>query len=148
MVKDYAEQILQSVKIVVDNCIQNIPNTKIENCLIVNDKDKKNGHYTVNNGSTKYEAYTDKGTYKVDDYVRVSIPNGDYSGEKYIEGLAVKDQNINPITFVSPMETMLDMTDNILPPWERTIGLRANDPTQDQICLWSADFTQAEYRKF
>ena len=148
MVKDYAEQILQSVKIVVDNCMQNIPSTKIENCLIVNDKDKKNGHYTVNNGSTKYEAYTDKGTYKVDDYVRVSIPNGDYSGEKYIEGLAVKDQNINPITFVSPMETMLDMTDNIIPTWERTIGLRANDPTQDQICLWSADFTQAEYRKF
>jgi hypothetical protein len=81
MVKDYAESILQAVDIVVGKRLNDMAIPKEENCTIVSDKDKKNGCYEVSNGSTRYNAYVEKpdDEYKVNDYVRVSIPNGDYS---------------------------------------------------------------------
>jgi hypothetical protein len=40
---------------------------------------------------------------------------------------------------------MLDMTDNIID-GEITHGLRANDKSQSEYCLWTANCTQANYR--
>ena len=81
MVKDYAEQILQAVDIVVGKRLNDMVIPKEENCTIISDADKKNGCYEVSNGSTRYNAYVEKpgDEYKVNDCVRVSIPNGDYS---------------------------------------------------------------------
>ena len=148
MVKDYAEQILQAVEIVVGKCLNDISYDKTEICTIVGDSDKKNGRYTVSNGSARYDAFVNTSgnaeavpEYKINDSVRVSVPNGDYSQKKYIEGLNVTDNNTSPITYVSPLDTMLDMTDNIISEnrKEKIYGLRANDKNQSEICLWSAD---------
>lgn len=91
MVKDYAEQILQAVDIVVGKRLNDIAFDRTDICTIVGDSDKKNGRYSVSNGSTKYDAFVDTShnadaipEYKIDDIVRVSIPNGDYSQKKYI----------------------------------------------------------------
>mgnify|MGYP006923198230 CR=1 FL=1 len=91
MVKDYAEDILQSIEIVVGKCLNDIAYDKTEICTIISDKDKKNGRYTVTNGSAKFDAFVDTShnpdaipEYKLEDSVRVSIPNGDYSQKKYI----------------------------------------------------------------
>lgn len=148
MVKDYAESILQAVDIVVGKRLNDMAIPKEENCTIVSDKDKKNGCYEVSNGSTRYNAYVEKpdDEYKVNDYVRVSIPNGDYSQKKYIIGLGVVNNDICPITYVSPLDTVLDMTDNIISK-ANIRGLRANDENQQQWCLWSADCSQPAYRK-
>lgn len=148
MVKDYAESILQAVDIIVGKRLNDMVIPKEENCTIISDKDKKNGCYEVSNGSTRYNAYVEKPNdeYKVNDYVRVSIPNGDYSQKKYILGLGVVNNDICPITYVSPLDTVLDMTDNIIS-GENIRGLRANDENQQQWCLWSADCSQPAYRK-
>ena len=145
MVKDYAESILQSVEIVVGKCLNDVAFDKTEICTIVSDADQKNGRYTVTNGSVKYDAFvnTSSGTekppkYKVNDSVRVSVPNGDYSKKKYIEGLNVEDNDTCPITYVSPLDTVLDMTDNIISEG-KIRGLRANDINQKEWCIWSAD---------
>lgn len=152
MVKDYAEQILKSVEIVVGKCLNDIQYDKTEICIVLNDEDKKNGHYKVSNGSTKYDAFVDTShnanaipEYKVNDSVRVSIPNGDYSQKKYIQGLNITDNDTCPITYISPMDTLLDMTDNIISK-ENIRGLRANDENQSEWCIWSADCTQPDYR--
>jgi succinate dehydrogenase flavin-adding protein (antitoxin of CptAB toxin-antitoxin module) len=153
MVRDYAEDILQAVEIVVGKCLNDVAFDKTEICTIVSDVDKKNGHYTVTNGSARYDAYinTSNGAesvpeYKINDSVRVSVPNGNYSQKKYIIGLNITDNDSCPITYVSPLDTMLDMTDNIIS-GERVEGLRANDVNQSEWCLWSADCTQPDYRK-
>lgn len=152
MVKDYAEQILKSVEIVVGKCLNDVQYDKTEICVVLNDEDKKNGHYKVSNGSTKYDAFVDTShnanaipEYKVNDSVRVSIPNGDYSQKKYIQGLNITDNDTCPITYISPMDTLLDMTDNIISK-ENIRGLRANDENQSEWCIWSADCTQPDYR--
>lgn len=153
MVKDYAESILQAVEIVVGKCLNDVAFDKTEICTIISDTDKKNGRYTVTNGSAKYDAFvnTSNGAenvpeYKVNDSVRVSVPNGDYSQKKYIEGLNVVDNDACPITYVSPLDTVLDMTDNIIS-GEKIRGLRANDTNQSEWCIWSADCSQPDYRK-
>lgn len=152
MVKDYAEQILQAVDIVVGQRLNDIHFDKSENCTIVSDKDKKNGCYEVSNGSTRYNAYVevtgsnDVPDYKVNDTVQVRIPNGDFSQKKYIVCKCVIDNDTSPITYVSPLDTVLDMTDNIIS-GENIRGLRANDENQQQWCLWSADCSQPAYRK-
>ena len=85
MVKDYAEQILQAVDIVVGQRLNDVHFDKTENCTIISDKNKKNGCYEVSNGSTRYNAYVQvDGTdsipeYKVNDTVQVRIPNGDFT---------------------------------------------------------------------
>ena len=56
------------------------------------------------------------------------------------------DNDTSPITYVSPLDTVLDMTDNIIS-GEKIRGLRANDENQSQWCLWSADCSQPAYRK-
>lgn len=152
MVKDYAESILQSIDIVVGQRLNDIRFDRSENCTIVSDKDKKNGCYEVSNGSTKYNAYVEvtgsenMPDYKVNDTVQVRIPNGDFSQKKYIVCKCVIDNNTSPITYVSPLDTVLDMTDNIIS-GENIRGLRANDENQQQWCLWSADCSQPAYRK-
>jgi hypothetical protein len=147
MVKDYAEQILQAVEIVAEKCLNEVACDKTEICTITDDSDKKNGCYIVSNGSAKFNAYVkhQDEKYKINDSVRVSIPNGDYSLKKYIDGINIIDNDSCPITYVSPLETMLDMTDNIISK-EKIRGLRANDPVQSEWCLWSADCTKTQYK--
>jgi hypothetical protein len=142
------------MEIVSGKCLNSIAFDRTEICTIIDNSDKKNGRYIVSNGSAKFEAFinmqgnNDKSPeYKVNDSVRVSIPNGDYSQKKYIEGLNVVDNSICPITYVSPLDSMLDITENIVPDdrANRTIGLRANDPNQSELCLWSVDLTKEDY---
>jgi hypothetical protein len=95
----------------------------------------------------KFKAYVPLSTdgtitkYKKDDSVRVSIPNGDYTKKKIIEGLSVNEDNDNPTVFVSPLETMLDIVNGVIPDSTAnvTYGLTANSSI-DEICIWSADF--------
>lgn len=147
MATDYAEQLLQAMEIVMGKCLTEIAFDKTEKCTIIDDSDKKNGRYTVTNGSTRFDAFVKypDAEYKINDSVRVSIPNGDFSQKKYIDGLNVEDNDTHPITYVSPLDTMLDMTDNIID-GEITHGLRANDKSQSEYCLWTANCTQANYR--
>ena len=138
MVRDYAEELLQTIGLIVEDRVGNLSFDKTEICTIVDDSQKKNGRYSVSNGSARYDAFVNSADekYKVKDSVRVSIPNGDYSQKKYIQGLNTEDDNINPITYVSPLDTILDMTDSIIPNQGNMVyGLRANDLNQTEVCL-------------
>jgi hypothetical protein len=81
MATDYAEQLLQAMEIVMGKCLTEIAFDKTEKCTIIDDSDKKNGRYTVTNGSTRFDAFVKypDAEYKINDSVRVSIPNGDFS---------------------------------------------------------------------
>jgi len=40
----------------------------------------------------------------------VTIPNGDYSQQKFIQGKYVENENSEPFTYVSPLDSFVDMT--------------------------------------
>ncbi len=103
------ESLLKAMDIIASRKVEKVAYDSTIICTITDDSDRKNGCYTVTDGTIKFQAYSEVTNYKVDDQVRVSIPNGDYTQEKYIEGKYVSDNNTSPITYTSPLESVVDM---------------------------------------
>ncbi len=150
MVIDYAEQILSAVDIVVQSALKDIKRDQSASCIIIDDSDRKNGRYVVQEGSVKYDAYCAEDKYRNNDLVRVSIPNGDYTQKKYIEGKFLsEDTSTPPLTYVSPLDTVLDLSDNMLSTNGEVFGLKANALAPDnEICIWSANLNNSEYSDY
>jgi hypothetical protein len=85
---DVIESILQAMDIVSNKNLNGVAFDETIECEIVDNSDAKNGHYWVSDGSTRFEAYSEKNSYAKGAKVLVKIPCGDYSATKYIEGLA------------------------------------------------------------
>ena len=141
---EITESFFQSMEIIVDEKLKHIECDVTDVCIIVDDSDAKNGNYMVstNNGATKYTAVSESKDYKKDEKVRVSIPNGDYTGYKYIVGKCVEDNAITPITYVSPLETVVEVTENLISNSKSAAqyGLIANG-TKKEIPVWSVDLS-------
>ena len=99
-----------------------------EICSIVDASDRSNGRYLVTNGTIKYDAYSETTTYSNGDKVRVSVLNGDYAQKKFIVGKYVEDNNTSPITYKSPLNGVLKLTENLVTSTSRHLpyGLYAN----------------------
>lgn len=144
-----AESVFQAVDIIVNNTISGIAFDKTIECEIVDNADAKNGRYTVTDGSTKFEAYSEKTSYAKGSKVLVKIPEGDFSKTKYIEGLAQKDDG-EPITYLSALNTIMDIVDltkisnNIEFKNKNTsnsgFSLKSNSNTTNQL-IWSFKFS-------
>ena len=140
------DNLFQALDIIMDKRLSTIHYDTTEICEIVDASNAKNGKYyvTPNGGETKYAAYSEE-EYTVGETVRVSIPNGDYSQKKFIEGKYVVDDAIRPITYSSPLNTVIDITGNMLSESksQTTYGLVANG-LNTQIPIWSADLSNDE----
>ena len=147
---EITESLFQSVEVIVDQKMKTIECDITDLCVIVDDSNAKNGIYWVstNNGATKYKAISESSEYKKNEKVRVSIPKGDYSGDKYIIGKCVDDELIMPITYISPLDTVIDVTGNLLSETKQKaqFDLVANGIKQ-QVPIWSADLSLDENYK-
>ena len=136
------DNLFQALDIILDQRLQKINYDKTDICIIVDDSDAKNGRYWVspNNGETRYEAYSESEEYKKDEHVRVSILNGDYTQKKFIVGKYVVDDAIVPITYVSPLDSVIDITGNMISDKKSMAqyGLISNGATME-VPIWSAD---------
>ena len=137
------ESLLKAMDIIASRKVEKVAYDSTIICTIVDNSDRKNGCYTVTDGTIKFQAYSEVTTYKVDDQVRVSIPNGDYTQEKYIEGKYVSDNNTSPITYTSPLGSVVDMAALAGPGTQTSISgnLIANyidpaNPTGIQLYSW------------
>ena len=97
---DIAEVICESVNILIDEKIKGIQFDRTINCTIINDEQAKDGLYRVSDGSTKFYAYSASTTYKKDDAVYVTVPNGDFNNQKIIIGKQVTN-NTSPFLFTT-----------------------------------------------
>ena len=138
------EQLFQSVDIILTQRLQDVHFDKTIICTIVDDSDKKNGCYVVSDGTIKFKAYVSDATYREDDQVRVSVLNGDFSEKKFITGRYTGDEDSSPITYKSPLESIIPITNNLvngtLHSKNGVNGLKANSDTI-QLELWRADLT-------
>ena len=138
------EQLFQSVDIILTQRLQDVHFDKTIICTIVDDSDKKNGCYVVSDGTIKFKAYVNDATYRKDDQVRVSVLNGDFSEKKFITGRYTGDEDSSPITYKSPLESIIPITNNLvngtLHSKNGVNGLKANSDTI-QLELWRADLT-------
>lgn len=152
--EDAVQSILQAMEIISTAKLNDISYDKTIICTIAdNSRAAQESYYTVTDGSVRFKAYVtsteDASKYKVNDQVYVKIPNGDYSQQKIIEGYYVAENEVVPVTYVSPLDTFLGMSEltaengsqsNIIE------GLTANDAAAAvnpiPIWQWSADVSQ------
>lgn len=115
-------------------------------CTVTDNTDKKNGNYWVTDGAAKFIAKTDANSryYNVGDTVRVLAIKGDL-GNCYISGKYSQNADGSPLTYISPTETVVSMTDNLVPSKVDAWGITANG-ADTQICLWSTNLTSADYK--
>ena len=141
------DNLFQALDIILDQRLQEISYDKTEVCTIVDATNAKNGKYWVspNNGETRYEAYSESNEYKHGESVRVSILNGDFTQKKFITGKYVVDDAITPMTYVSPLNTVIDVTGNMISDakFQHQFGLVTNG-NKKEIPIWSADLALDE----
>lgn len=138
------EQLFQSIDIILGQRLHDVNFDKTIICTIVDDSDKKNGCYIVSDGTIKFKAYVSDSTYNKDDQVRVSILGGDFNEKKFITGRYTGDEQSKPITYKSPLESIIPITGNLV---EKTThsknkvnGLVANGDIIKQE-IWSIDLS-------
>lgn len=81
-------------------------------CTIVDDADRDNGNYRVSDGSSNFWAYSETKTFRNDEQVYVTIPNGDYSLQKLIIGKK-KETEEEAFNYVKPFENLMQCTPNL-----------------------------------
>lgn len=111
--KDYNEILLTAIDTVVAQRLSELQFDETIICTIVDDSDKKNGHYRVTDGSITFDAYTETTHYYNDAQVYVTIPKGDWTARKLITGRYTGDEDNQPITYVSPLEKVAQLTENL-----------------------------------
>lgn len=111
--QEMQDNLYQAMEIITNSIIKDIPYDRTINCTIINDKDKKNGKYTVTNGSATFTAYSETEQYNVNDKVRVNIPEGNYGKNKYIVGKQASEEELEPINYISPLNDFIQITDNL-----------------------------------
>ena len=128
------EQIFGAVDVIVKQRLQEVSFDKTIVCTITDDSDKKNGHYIVTDGNIRFDAYTTNVNYRVDDQVRVSILNGDFSEKKFIIGKYVADNTTAPIAYTSPLTGIVPISDNLVTNLGESgtgvFGIKANGENQ------------------
>lgn len=158
------DQLYQAMDIIIDKRLQDVNYDTTIICTVVDDTNASIGKYKVSDGTIKFDAYSDTDTYKVNDAVRVSVLKGDYSEKKFIIGKYIADDQDAMVTYVSPLETVIDMTGDItyggsfannVGSWGiipnsqttkagNTVILPLNKP-YSYVDIWSIDMTNAEF---
>ena len=149
MVLDYAEALLKAVDFVVTERLRNIQTDTTIICTVTDNTRKKEGIYWVTDGAAKFTAKTDEHSrfYNVGDTVRVLAIKGDL-GNCYISGKYSQNTDSNPLTYISPTDTVVSMTDNLIPAKVDAWGITANesDINRKDICLWSVSLNDSDFK--
>lgn len=109
---DLIDNLCQATQIIVDKAIEELKFDKTVTGKIIDNSKANIGEYTIKEGVVEYIAYSENTSYKIDDAVYVTIPNGDYSQQKMITGKVI----INEETYITSnsLDSFLDITGNLI----------------------------------
>ena len=146
---DIAEQICLAVDQIVLERLKNIKYDTTIVATIVDNKHAADYKYTCSNGSAQFVAFSKDTTYKINDSVQVTIPNGDYDQQKIIIGKYVADDE-TPYVFTQPFDTIIDVSANLIDEEVSAKGLIANNEYDtgrhmDEVLMWSKVFSEGFY---
>lgn len=100
------EEFFKSIDIIVEQRLADLSYDKTVIATIIDDSQKANSKYIVSDGTIKFDAYTNDLNYKIDDQVRVTIMNGDWSQKKFIAGLYTDNGTNDAVTYVPPLNNV------------------------------------------
>ncbi len=140
---DYLESLFQGIDIILEKRLDAVSFDTTIICTIVDDNNRKNGEYKVTDGSVTYKAYSDLDNYVAGQQVRVSVPMGDFSQKKFIIGKYVSDNDASPITYVSPLDSVVNMSGNLVP-LNKTASITANG-SERNVIIWNQRLDNGNY---
>lgn len=124
-VNNVQENLLEAIKIVSEQSLKKVSFDKTITCTITNNENKKEGKYTVSDGSRTFMAYSSDTSYKVDDVVFVTIPASD-SSNKIIIGKKTATEDAAYVV-EEPFDGLFALTENLVDETHRgEYGLTAN----------------------
>lgn len=135
------EYILQAVSEVTNAEMRKLAFDKTIKALIIDDSEASKGIYKVSQiGAEKtniFKAYSENTTYKKDECVYITIPEGNASsGNKIIIGRYV-DESETYYNYVNPMDSYLDITGNLIDALDKKqFDLTANYAPVSDIVIW------------
>ena len=112
MSKDYVEELLQSVDTIVSARLGDLAYDRTIVCTIVDASEREYGKYTVTDGSTTFEAYSDNDKYSENMQVQVVVPGGDWTQQKTIIGRYATESS--PIIYRSPTSKIINLSGNLV----------------------------------
>ena len=134
------EQFFQSVDIILTQRLNDLSYDKTIVATIIDDSDKAQGHYIVSDGTINFDAYSNDTAYRVDDQVRVTILNGDWSQKKFIAGKYSDGQSNVPLTYTPPLDTVMQDNQSTLSTID-SWTLQTNGATHVQP-IWNTKITE------
>lgn len=142
--QNYGEVLCQAVDEIVRKRLEGISYDSTILCTIVDNSRKDEGVYTVsNNGTTRFDAYSSDTSYRVKDNVYVQIPGGDWNQQKIILAKK-KDKAEEPFIYDSPLDSLVDITGNLIDIDTKETDLLANgEVLQAKIWEWISDIDNA-----
>lgn len=110
-VNQFQQQILESIETYYnEKSKQNKYDITVE-ATIIDVSKKPEGIYRVRTNGAEFEAYSTSGSYYKNDIVLVSVPNGDYTNQKFILGRkADADENVT-FAFKLPFDDFIGLKD-------------------------------------
>lgn len=133
---NYGEVLCQAVDEIVQKRLEGVSYDQTILCTIIDDDKKAEGLYIVsNNGTVKFEAYSDNTSYRKNDNVYVHIPGGDWNQQKTIVSKKTNKKD-EPFIYKRPFETLVDITGNVIAEAVSARGLTANDEDTMSVLLW------------
>lgn len=133
---NYGEVLCQAVDEIVQKRLEGVSYDQTILCTIIDDDKKAEGLYIVsNNGTVKFEAYSDNTSYRKNDNVYVHIPGGDWNQQKTIVSKKTNKKD-EPFIYKRPFETLVDITGNVIAEAISAKGLTANDEETISVLLW------------
>lgn len=137
--QDMIEELFKSIDIIVDSRIDSLEFDKTITCSITDTTYANRGEYTVTDGTTVFQAYSENKEYIVGQYVYVQIPNGDFNKKKLITGRYVED-NSPYYTYKPPLNNFIDITHNLLDAdKDKTADSILANGSYDTKLIWQKD---------
>ena len=140
---DYLESLFKGIDIILEKRLDDVSFDMTIICTVTDASNSKNGEYRVTDGSVTYKVYSDLDSYRVGDQVRISVPMGDFSQKKFIAGKYAIDNDSTPITYVSPLDKVVNMSGNLVPLNQKG-SLTANGKDLTYI-IWNQKMDTGEY---
>lgn len=137
---EYLESLFTGIETIINKKLETVSYDMTIICTIVDDTNKKNGIYKVNKDSVVYTVYSDSDKYQNGDQVRVTVPMGDFSKKKFIDGKYSNGENSSPIAYVSPADTILNISGNIVPSGVSSSIVANGD--EESIIIWNSKISE------
>lgn len=141
------ENLFQVIDRIATKRVENLQFDKTLTCQIVDDTNSAKGEYLVSNAGSEFLAYSENDSYKNENWVYVTVPNGDMNQQKIIVGKYIAD-NTEYSTYKDPLDTYLDLTGNLIDGTvnpEEEKGLVANSGTKEIIIWQTGDISTRPY---